>query len=164
MKNNWLLKMSFLACGCMAGSALFAQGLLVEKKDGTQIKIPYELLERVTVYEADGSLSDAVRAAIAGDYYGDLKTVVAGSELVEPSCVTRILAQQNGKFSIAISEKVEGKSTKGMELPSMTLQDIEMVLQADKIYAFSQKDFSVEVDGTVYSFNELICTVVICFV
>ena len=159
MKNNWLLKMSFLACGCMAGSALFAQGLLVEKKDGTQIKIPYELLERVTVYEADGSLSDAVRAAIAGDYYGDLKTIVAGSEMVQPGCVAHILAQENGKFSIAIPEKAEGKATKGMELPSMTLQDIEMVLQTDKVYAFSQKDFSVEVDGTVYSFNELSGTV-----
>ena len=155
MKNNWLLKMSFLACGCMAGSTLFAQGLLVEKKDGTQIKIPYELLERVTVYEADGTLSDAVRAAIAGDYYGDLKTVVAGSEMVEPSCVARILAQDNGKFSIAIPEKADGKAIRGMELPSMTLQDIEMVQKDEKVYTFEQKDFSVEVGGTVYAFSEL---------
>ena len=151
MKNNWFLKMSFLACGCMAGSSLFAQGLLVEKKDGSQIKIPYELLERVTVYDADGTISDAVRAAIVGDYYGELKTTVAGTEMSEPVCVARILAQDNGKFSIAIPEK----TTRGMELPSMVIKDIEMVKESESVCSFNIDDLTVDVGGTAYVFKGL---------
>ena len=155
MKNNWFLKMSFLACGCMVGSSLFAQGLLVEKKDGSQIKIPYELLECVTVYDADGTISDAVRAAIVGDYYGELKTTVAGTEMSEPVCVARILAQDNGKFSIAIPEKTDGKAARGMELPSMVIKDIEMVKESETVCSFNIDDLTVDVGGTAYVFKGL---------
>ena len=53
MKKNWFLKLYILFCGSMLASSLFAQGLLIEKKDGSAIKVPYELLERVTVYDND---------------------------------------------------------------------------------------------------------------
>ena len=51
MKNNWLLKAYFLFCASVLSSSLFGQGLWVEKKDGTKIRILYEILERVTVYD-----------------------------------------------------------------------------------------------------------------
>lgn len=53
MKKHGFLKIGFLFCCYMSGATLFAQGLLIEKKDGSTLKIPYELLERVTVYDGN---------------------------------------------------------------------------------------------------------------
>ena len=55
MKKNWFLRIYMLFCGSMLATSLFAQGLLIEKKDGSTIKVPYELLERVTVYDNDNT-------------------------------------------------------------------------------------------------------------
>ena len=53
MRKHWYLNIFMLLLLSFGVESSLAQGLIVSKKDGTKIKVPYELLERVTVYDAD---------------------------------------------------------------------------------------------------------------
>ena len=53
MKKNWINHTLALFVFSLVGLPAFSQGLLIEKKDGSQIKVPYEEFDCMTVYEAD---------------------------------------------------------------------------------------------------------------
>ena len=53
MKSNWFLNIFILLLLSMGAESSLAQGLIISQKDGTQIKVPYEQLDYVTVYEGE---------------------------------------------------------------------------------------------------------------
>ena len=51
MKMNFTHRIIMFLGLSLLGMPMFAQGLLIQKKDGSQIRIPYEELDQMTVYE-----------------------------------------------------------------------------------------------------------------
>ena len=155
MKKNWCLSILFLFALCFAGESVSAQGILVIKKDGTQIKIPYEEFDFMKVYEPEIKVEPET---VTGNYYGDLKMEAGGTSLVETGQTVRLNLQSrywttNYQYSLYIPGTISGGN--GMTMPSIFLTDLEVAATNDHLVGIQVADFNFEDDGKNVNVQDL---------
>lgn len=151
MKNNWFLKIIALSLVYMVGCTLHAQGLLIQKKDGTQIKIPYEQLDFVTVYEPESETD--ILQSIAGDYKGNNVKKVGLQEKIEKDNVASLRLQKDNKFTVVLPEAKQ--AAKSMEMPHVELPNLALVKESEDIYTFALQSTKVNSENKVVEVKNL---------
>ena len=65
MRKHQIFKVSLLFVMALIELPILAQGVIVFKKDGTQVKYPYEVIDSIVTYKYDESIKDDVTKQVA---------------------------------------------------------------------------------------------------
>ena len=84
---------------------------------------------------------------LVGEFGGDNGMKVGTSDMGASYAITRIEAQENGKYTLVLPEAPKAKTViRGMEMPTVRIQDVEIKAEAN-VYTFAIESASIPAGG-----------------
>ena len=101
----------------------------------------------------DNANVQAPGTQVGGDFYGVAAITtpdfqgIPGSTSNDSTFVTRIIKQDNGKYSVVLPESSEAAAPKGMSMPTITVKDLDLTETSKGIFTYNADMLNIAVSA-----------------